>query len=373
MFISFLKNHPRIRVLIIFFAVITLSIIALLSCSKKTKTYLDSNIPNKKIEPTQKTAITNPEYDKLLSAQKKQAIENKINSHESYIDDVFGNASTDKNQAKSMAQAVDPVTFYKKYNDPVETKSNHTKSTNSKGPYDSTMILQGADQKVIQKNVEVLIKNWNKAPSMQANYSMTEASSSQSSSSYRNTSLLFKAGDILVATIDTAVNSDQPNTPVMATIATGRFKNAKLLGSFTRVDDRVIIQFNTLSAKDLLQSVSINAYAIDQNTAQTALATDVDHHYLLRYGSLFAASFLQGFGTYFDRKQQIIIFERSDRDVDLQNSASLSTRNAAYAGLGQIGTALSNAMAKQFNRPPTVTLDQGTAVGILIMSDVTRK
>lgn len=170
------------------------------------------------------------------------------------------------------------------------------------------MILQGADQKVIQKNVEVLIKNWNKAPSMQANYSMTEASSSQSSSSYRNTSLLFKAGDILVATIDTAVNSDQPNTPVMATIATGRFKNAKLLGSFTRVDDRVIIQFNTLSAKDLLQSVSINAYAIDQNTAQTALATNVDHHYLLRYGSLFAASFLQGFGTYFDRKQQIIIF-----------------------------------------------------------------
>ena len=41
----------------------------------------------------------------------------------------------------------------------------------------------------------------------------------------------------------------------------------------------------------------IDAFAIDLATARTALASDVDHHALERWGSLLAASFLEGYGN----------------------------------------------------------------------------
>ena len=42
---------------------------------------------------------------------------------------------------------------------------------------------------------------------------------------------------------------------------------------------------------------AIQAVAIDPQTARTALAGQINNHYLLKYGTLFASSFLQGVGS----------------------------------------------------------------------------
>ena len=53
---------------------------------------------------------------------------------------------------------------------------------------------------------------------------------SAASEALAGTPPLIKAGSILFAVLDTAVNSDYPDTPVLATIVDGKYKGAKLLG-----------------------------------------------------------------------------------------------------------------------------------------------
>ena len=45
------------------------------------------------------------------------------------------------------------------------------------------------------------------------------------------------------------------------------------------------------------KSLTVNTVAISEQTARTAMASSVDHHYLTKYGILFASSFMSGIGT----------------------------------------------------------------------------
>ena len=74
--------------------------------------------------------------------------------------------------------------------------------------------------------------------------------------------------------MDTSVNSDEQG-PVLATIVSGKLKGAKLIGSFSgpsQNSDKITLSFNTMTIPGGSGSISINAYAIDPNTARTALA-----------------------------------------------------------------------------------------------------
>ena len=93
------------------------------------------------------------------------------------------------------------------------------------------------------------------------------------------------------------VSSDQANTPVLAKMVTGPFRGANLIGGFNKEGDRLVMRFNTMVTKDRNKSFDIGTvYAIDTKNGQTAVQTGVDHHYLLRYGSLLAGDFLKGMG-----------------------------------------------------------------------------
>ena len=225
----------------------------------------------------------------------------------------------------------------------------------------------------MQANAQQLMQKWSASPSLGVVKGIKpKVDESKSAVSAANLgSVMIKAGDILYAVIDTSVNSDQPGTPVRAKIVTGKYKGTILLGGFVREQDKVVVSFTLMSGKQFSSSLPISAYAINGKTAQTAMASDVDHHYLTRFGSLFAASFLQGFGTYFSQNTATICINPGNC-IGVDQQARESAANAAYAGVGQVGTQLSNSLASEFNRPPTVTLNQGTTVGILFMKDVSR-
>jgi polyhydroxyalkanoate synthesis regulator phasin len=180
---------------------------------------------------------------------------------------------------------------------------------------------------------------------------------------------LIKAGTILFAVLDTAVNSDYPDTPVMATVVQGKYKGAKLLGKLNLAtgQDKVSLNFTLLDMDEWPTTVAVNAYAIDPDTARTVLASSVDHHYLLRYGSMIATSFVSGYSNAITQAgtSTTSIFGTSS------THGNLSPGNKLAVGLGQVGTTMGTAMQSYFNTPATIKINSGVAVGILFSTDVT--
>ncbi|KTC85950.1 type IVB secretion system protein DotG/IcmE [Legionella drozanskii] len=185
---------------------------------------------------------------------------------------------------------------------------------------------------------------------------------------------LIKTGDVLFAVLDTSVNSDEPG-PILATIVSGKLKGAKLIGSFNLPTnaEKMVISFNTMSVPGAPKTTSISAYAIDPNTARTAISSNTNHHYLLRYGSLFASSFLEGFGNAFQSANTTVTIGGTGggQNITVQNGIGRSALQNAVIGLATLGKAWGQVAQQQFSTPTTVEVYSGTALGILFTQDVT--
>ncbi|OGT55436.1 MAG: hypothetical protein A3F14_06535 [Gammaproteobacteria bacterium RIFCSPHIGHO2_12_FULL_43_28] len=183
---------------------------------------------------------------------------------------------------------------------------------------------------------------------------------------------LIKAGSILFAVLDTAVNSDYPDSPVLATVVAGDYKGAKLLGKLTTTKsvsgqlDRVSLNFTLMNLDAWPKAKAVTAYAIDPDTARTVLASEVNYHYLQRFGAIMATSFLQGYATGITNEGTSTtgIFGTST------TTPALSPGNKIAVALGQIGQTLGSVTQNYVDIPPTVKVDAGVGLGILFASDV---
>lgn len=173
-----------------------------------------------------------------------------------------------------------------------------------------------------------------------------------------------KAGDVMYAVLTTEVDTDVPG-PIMATLVSGKLKGARLIGSFTQAGESAQISFNSISLPKLSRSSGIQAIAVDADTAKTALASEVDHHYLLRYGSLFASSFLKGFSNAITNEGSTV----TNGDSTVQTISKKSNNERVMIGLGEVGTEYAKSMSSNFERPITVKVKKGTGFGLLFVSD----
>ena len=184
---------------------------------------------------------------------------------------------------------------------------------------------------------------------------------------------VIKTGDILFAVIDNAVNSDEPG-PILATIVNGPLKNSKLIGSFNlgANAEKLTISFKTLSVPGLAKTLEISAYAIDPNTGRTALSSSTDHHYLMRYGSLFASTFLEGFGNAFQSSDTQITIGGTGgtTNTTVQNGIGRSLTDNAVIGLATLGKAWGQQAQTNMSVPTTVQVYSGTPIGVLFLQDV---
>ena len=182
---------------------------------------------------------------------------------------------------------------------------------------------------------------------------------------------LLKAGSILFGVLQTGVNTDSPG-PIMATVEVGPYKGAKLLGSLQpagRYAKGVALKFTTMTLPQYNTSISINAYAIDPDTAHTALASNVDHHYLLRYGTLIASSFIGGLGEATALSNSTVVSGPLGGTTQNYQLPDNFGAQALYAA-GEAGQKVGDEAGKLFNRPTTITINSGTGIGILYMQDV---
>lgn len=188
---------------------------------------------------------------------------------------------------------------------------------------------------------------------------------------------IIKGGTILFAVLDTAVNSDYPDSPVMATIVTGPFKGAKMLGKLITTKgvsgqmDRVTLNFTMMNLDTWPKSKTVTSYAIDPDTARTVLASNVNYHYMQRFGALMATSFLQGYGTAVMASGSSTSSTPGASGVLTSSNPQLSPSNKLAVAFGQMAQAVGQATKNYTERPPTVIVDSGVGLGILFMTDVT--
>lgn len=203
----------------------------------------------------------------------------------------------------------------------------------------------------------------------------TDATASSTTTTLTTTSAaapLIKGGTIIFGVLDTAINSDYPDSPVLVTIVEGKYKGARLLGKIVTTKgvsgqmDRVSLNFTLMNEDSWPRSKTITAYAIDPDTARTVMASSVDYHYMMRFGAMFATSFMQGYATGITNAGTATtgIFGTSTTHPELNPSSKI------MVALGQVGQTIGAATQNYINRPPTVRVDSGVSLGILFMSDV---
>ena len=182
------------------------------------------------------------------------------------------------------------------------------------------------------------------------------------------TTLALKPGDLLYAVIETGVNSDVPSA-VMATVASGKYKNARLLGKFQRFEERLVLAFSRIilpSGEDL----QIEGYAVDPSTSEASVASSVDTHFFSRWGGLVASAFLEGLGSAkrYSCSQSTIYGTNNGDTTDQMVWNTYSLADQAWIAAGKVGEKAGKIFERNFERPPTVYLESGTPVGVLVLN-----
>ena len=179
---------------------------------------------------------------------------------------------------------------------------------------------------------------------------------------------LSKAGTIFNAILETGINSDEPS-PVLAKIVSGDLKGTTLIGQIGQVGEKVVVQFSTANIPGMPNSVRINAVAVDSNTSRTALASDVDRHYFKKYGIMFASAFLGGFADAIGQSNRTSIVSPLGGTTVVQGP--MSSKDINRQALGSVGKAIASSTGKEIeDLKPTITVNSGIAVGILLMDDL---
>ena len=176
-----------------------------------------------------------------------------------------------------------------------------------------------------------------------------------------------KPGDLLYAIMDVGVNSDVPSA-VLATVTAGAYRNARLMGGFQRHDERLVLAFNR-AVLPSGETVQLEAYAVDPSTSEASVASSVNTHFFSRWGGLVASAFLEGLGSAkrYSGAQSTIYGSGGDT-TDQMVWNTYSVEDQAWIAAGKVGEKAGKIFEKGFDRPPTVRLESGTPVGVLVVN-----
>lgn len=226
----------------------------------------------------------------------------------------------------------------------------------------------------MQAQAAALFADWDNMPKQALNVnskkptdykeSYTIAEPVSKNLSQRSTHLgpVVKAGTMMYAKLDNTLNTDDP-TPIRATIISGPLNGSKILGEFEIDNEKLVLKFAKIDIPQMPRSSDIALFAVDVNTARNV---SVDSHYMLKYGSLFAASFLEGMNEVASTVGTSVSTSGSTVTV---KEGSLDKGKVVAAGLGKVGKNLVAETKKFQSKPATIRMHTGSTFGILVMED----
>lgn len=173
-------------------------------------------------------------------------------------------------------------------------------------------------------------------------------------------------------TIDTAIDSDNPESKVLASIPAGKLAGAVLAAQNVQLaGDGVIVNFRTLNFNGM--TCTVDAYALNDENRRSSIASGVNHRYFTR---IILPAIAGGIGKvgqlYEDSNTQIL-----STDGGTLTGRTGSPDGKAVAGViaGGIGQQTAQVMTQDASRMPVtqVNVDRGQVVSILFMKPVTDK
>lgn len=172
-------------------------------------------------------------------------------------------------------------------------------------------------------------------------------------------------GQTFYSVLQIGVNTDEISPIRAVSIEKGRLEGAVLTGEPKRTGEKALLTFTSMSLKG--RSYNINAIALDPDTYRSAIADGVDNHTFERYSKLFISSFVQGYGDALSGTQTTTNTDGSSSQVKdpLPNSS-----DQVKVGIGEIGRKMSPIFQKEFDRPPTVTVEPNKNIIIMFMQEV---
>jgi hypothetical protein len=174
---------------------------------------------------------------------------------------------------------------------------------------------------------------------------------------------LLDPGKVLYAINEYEVDSDYPATDVILRVVHPQELNgARLFGHFKRQDEILILEMQRFS--HLGQEASIRGLAINPEDARANVATEVDTHFLERWGGLLAATFIQGLGEAIARSKTRTT---SSDGTTVTSSEDYSSTELILDSAGKVGGRAATQFEQNFNRPPTVRLHPGAEVAVVII------
>jgi len=175
-------------------------------------------------------------------------------------------------------------------------------------------------------------------------------------------------GSIVTAVLDMKANSDTP-TPIRARVVDGPLKGAVLVGSFESFEESLVLKFNTITKGGKVASVDV--VAIDPSISSAAIATDVNHHYLYRYGMLMGATFLDGVATAISDSGTTVTITPSGPVTS--TAPVIDVNKQMWAGAAAVGSEIAGIAKEEFKIPNTVIVDKGTLLGIMFVNSANDK
>jgi type IV secretory pathway VirB10-like protein len=176
-------------------------------------------------------------------------------------------------------------------------------------------------------------------------------------------SSLYAPGELALASLDGAINSDEPG-PVRALVVSGPLSGAILLGEFTRGSQAVVLKFNTISFQGYASDIS--AVALDGETKSSFLATEVDTHFWTRWGSLILAGGASGALNVVERNATATGNSGGGSPVVIQSQPP-ADREIALGLIGGAGRAATQVLSQNFNRVPTVHVANSQVMWVLFL------
>lgn len=179
-------------------------------------------------------------------------------------------------------------------------------------------------------------------------------------------------GAMLYGQIQADMNSDYPGMVRIKALG-GPLDQCLMLGEYTvpfiedpyRPRDKIKITINQMVYQR--NSYPINAVALDTKSMTDYITGEVDYHYVTRWGGLIAANVLKGIGKAVATGGQT---PTNDGSGLIYQQPITATSDQLKVAAGEVGNELSTIARQQFDRPPTVTKDQGEMVAIFFMQEV---
>lgn len=187
-----------------------------------------------------------------------------------------------------------------------------------------------------------------------------------------NADVEIPTGSMLYGQILASINSDYPGM-VRAKVLGGPLDQSQLIGAYAvpfledsyRPRDKIKINFDRMIYNR--NTFTINAVGLDTQSMTDYLSGDVNNHYFTRWGGLIAANVLKGIGKAVANTNTTA---SNDGSGLIYSAPITATGDQLKVAAGEVGNELSTIAREQFDRPPTVTKDQGEMIAIFFMAEI---